>query len=52
MAAAKMLYEVKDGIARITLNRPDEANPVDVEGLKLLHDYVIEADEDPSGRRG
>jgi len=48
MAEKKVLLEVRDGIARITLNRPDESNPVDVEGLRLLFDYAIEIDEDPS----
>jgi len=50
MAEKKVLFEAREGIARITLNRPDEANPVDVEGLKLLFDYAIEIDEDPSIR--
>jgi 2-(1,2-epoxy-1,2-dihydrophenyl)acetyl-CoA isomerase len=50
MAEKSMLLEKRDGIARITLNRPDEANPVDVDGVKLLFDYAIEIDEDPSIR--
>ena len=44
MAEKKMLFEVRDAVARITLNRPDESNPVDNEGLKLLFEYAIEID--------
>jgi len=50
MAKKKVLYEARDGIARITLNRPDEANPVDLDCLRLLFDYAIEIDEDRSVR--
>jgi 2-(1,2-epoxy-1,2-dihydrophenyl)acetyl-CoA isomerase len=50
MAEKKVLFEARDGIARITLNRAEESNPVDVEGLRLLFDYAIEIDEDPSIR--
>jgi 2-(1,2-epoxy-1,2-dihydrophenyl)acetyl-CoA isomerase len=50
MSKKKVLMEKRDGIARITLNRPDESNPMDNEGIKLLFDYAIEIDEDPSIR--
>jgi len=50
MSKKKVLFEKRDGIARITLNRADESNPVDNEGLKLLFEYAIEIDEDPSIR--
>ena len=50
MSKKKVLYEKRDGVARITLNRPEESNPVDNEGLRLLFEYVIEIDEDPEVR--
>ncbi|MHA1536856.1 MAG: enoyl-CoA hydratase/isomerase family protein [Alphaproteobacteria bacterium] len=45
-----MLFEKRDGVARITLNRPDEANAIDVPMLKTLFEIAIECDEDPSVR--
>jgi len=50
MAENALLFEVRDGVARITLNRPDEANPLAVESAKKLFDYAIEIDQDPSIR--
>src|SRR2546421_7995920 len=45
-----LLYEVKDHVARITLNRPDAANALNMEmGLDLMH-AAIRASEDPAVR--
>ena len=39
-------YELADGRARITLNRPDKRNALNEELLTELHDALWEADED------
>lgn len=39
-------YDVADGRARITLNRPDKRNALNEELLTELHDALWEADED------
>ena len=39
-------YEVKDRIARITLNRPSKRNALSFDLLSLLHDALWESDED------
>ncbi len=45
-----LLYEVKDHVARITLNRPDAANALNLEmGRDLMH-ASIRAGEDPAVR--
>ena len=45
-----LLYEVKDHVARITLNRPDAANALNLEmGRDLMH-ASIRASEDPAVR--
>src|SRR6266850_69551 len=45
-----LLYEVKDHVARITFNRPDAANALDMEmGRDLMH-AAIRASEDPQVR--
>ena len=41
-----IIYEVADGRARITLNRPDKRNALSEELLKELHDALWSADED------
>lgn len=41
-----ILYEVADGRARITLNRPEKRNALSEELLKELHDALWAADED------
>jgi len=45
-----VLYEMKDHVARITLNRPDEANSINLEmALELMH-ASIQASESPAVR--
>ncbi len=39
-------YQVEDGRARITLNRPDKRNALSIPMLKELHDALWEADND------
>jgi enoyl-CoA hydratase len=46
MADEKVLYEVKDKIAWITLNRPESLNAVNREMVKQIVDYCREANED------
>ncbi len=42
----KLLYEVKDNVATIAINRPEKAHAFNVELLKALYDKLIEADKD------
>ena len=46
MADEKILYEVKDKIAWITLNRPESLNAVNREMVKSIVGYCREANED------
>jgi enoyl-CoA hydratase len=46
MEQQKILYEVKDKIAWITLNRPESLNAVNREMVKLIVDYCREANDD------
>jgi len=41
-----ILYDVKGRAAIITINRPDKANAVNSTMLKMMHQYLIQADED------
>ncbi|HEX9272712.1 MAG TPA: enoyl-CoA hydratase/isomerase family protein [Candidatus Binatia bacterium] len=47
MADEKILYEVKDKIAWITLNRPESLNAVNRDMVKSIVGYCREAEEDP-----
>jgi enoyl-CoA hydratase len=47
MADEKVLYEVKDKIAWITLNRPESLNAVNRDMVKSIVGYCHEAEEDP-----
>src|SRR4029077_9290683 len=47
MADEKILYEVKDRIAWITLNRPESLNAVNRDMVKAMVGYCREAEEDP-----
>ncbi len=50
MAYEFILYEVADGVARITLNRPDEANAMHLGMLRELHQAAIACDQDAAVR--
>src|SRR4030095_5679384 len=47
MADEKVLYEVKDKIAWITLNRPESLNAVNRDMVKSIVGYCGEAEENP-----
>jgi 2-(1,2-epoxy-1,2-dihydrophenyl)acetyl-CoA isomerase len=47
---AKLLFEVKDKVARLTLNRPDAANALDGELAREFGDAVRRSVEDASVR--
>ncbi|MDZ7684789.1 MAG: enoyl-CoA hydratase/isomerase family protein [Gammaproteobacteria bacterium] len=44
------LYEVAEGIATITLNRPDHMNTLGGSMLALVSDYLYQAEKDPEVR--
>ena len=50
MAESNVRYDVRDGIAVITLNRPEVANAQNSEALKQLDDAWSESDSDPDVR--
>ncbi len=50
MEYTTLLFDVRDGIAHITLNRPDAANSINLEFARDLMYAVLQCDEDPSIR--
>ena len=50
MAYETLLFERKDGIAHVTLNRPDAANALNLQMGRELMQVAIACDEDPSLR--
>ena len=42
----KLLVSLEDGIKRVTINRPERRNSVDVETVQLLRDAIIQSAED------
>jgi 2-(1,2-epoxy-1,2-dihydrophenyl)acetyl-CoA isomerase len=50
MTDAPVLYHLTDGVATITLNRPDAMNSLDVATKVLLRDTVQQVAEDPAAR--
>lgn len=48
--ADTVLYDVTDGLATITLNRPDAMNALNIEAKVLLRDTLKEAAADPAVR--
>ncbi len=48
--AAEVLYEVSDGIATITLNRPERMNAISGPMLAHLGEYLLKAGADPKVR--
>ncbi len=50
MADGPVLLEVEDGVARITLNRPDASNGVDAQLLQALHAAALRCHAEPDVR--
>jgi len=50
MAYDNVVYDVKDGVATITLNRPDAYNALNMPLARDLFHATLEADEDPDVR--
>lgn len=50
MTITKIIYELRDGIARITLNRPDKRNALDGELVAELKDAIASSARDPQCR--
>jgi 2-(1,2-epoxy-1,2-dihydrophenyl)acetyl-CoA isomerase len=50
MQYSTILFEVKDHVARITLNRPDAANAINVDMAKDMMHASLQCDEDPAIR--
>jgi enoyl-CoA hydratase/carnithine racemase len=48
--SAEVLYEVADGIATLTLNRPERLNTISGPMLNLLTELLVKANEDPEVR--
>ena len=46
----EVLYDVRDGIATLTLNRPERLNTISREMLMLLGQLLLRADADPAVR--
>ena len=47
MSAQTVLYEAAEGIATVTLNRPDRMNSITDEMTMALHAAMQRADSDP-----
>jgi 2-(1,2-epoxy-1,2-dihydrophenyl)acetyl-CoA isomerase len=47
-ATDKLLVTLGDGIKRITINRPERRNSVDIETIELLHEEIQRSAEDDS----
>lgn len=45
-----VLYDLHSHVARITLNRPEAGNVVNLENLELLHHHLVTAETDPDCR--
>lgn len=50
MAYQSILFEKRDGVAYITLNRPDEANAIDLTTAKELHEVALDCERDAGVR--
>ena len=50
MSYAKILLDIRDGIATITLNRPEAYNALDMQLSTELHDAVVTCSEDTAVR--
>jgi 2-(1,2-epoxy-1,2-dihydrophenyl)acetyl-CoA isomerase len=47
MSYSTLLFSVQDGVAHVTLNRPDAANSMNAEMMQDLFDVMLRCDEDP-----
>ncbi|MBN2153970.1 MAG: enoyl-CoA hydratase/isomerase family protein, partial [Candidatus Lokiarchaeota archaeon] len=45
-----VLYDLHSHVARITLNRPEAGNVVNLENLELLRRYLVEAEAEAECR--
>ena len=50
MTYKTLLYELRDGVAHITLNRPEAANALNLDMGRDLMEVALRCDEDPSVR--
>jgi 2-(1,2-epoxy-1,2-dihydrophenyl)acetyl-CoA isomerase len=50
MAYEKITYDLSDGIATVTLNRPEVFNALDAQLARELHDAIIASSEDEAVR--
>ncbi len=49
-SSAEILYEVCDGVARLTINRPDRRNALTWDAIRTLRSRVADAKADPLAR--
>ena len=49
-AAEEVLYEVSEGVATLTINRPERLNTISGPMLRRLTELLIQANEDPKAR--
>jgi enoyl-CoA hydratase/carnithine racemase len=45
MITEKILFRESDGVARLTLNRPDQRNAVDLEMMHAIEESLCELNE-------
>ena len=50
MTGDTILYEVRDGLAHVTLNRPDAANAFDLDFVRAFHRIMIDCDKNSAVR--
>ncbi len=50
MLGDNILYEVRDGLAHVTLNRPDAANAFDLDLVRAFHRIMIDCDKNKAVR--
>ncbi|MYE58206.1 MAG: enoyl-CoA hydratase [Alphaproteobacteria bacterium] len=50
MSEDTILYEVRDGLAHVTLNRPDAANAFDLDFVRAFHRVMIDCDKNRAVR--
>jgi len=50
MSEDRILYEVRDGVAHVTLNRPDAANAFDLGLVRAFHRAMIDCDKNRAVR--